>query len=298
MKLRRRKQLANEKQLLKHNPSRAIDLIIQQCNDYGLKPWFSEFKIRNRKKTDPLPDDNQILRHCVVAIAFSQGTQSRLIAELVETLEFSKAFQHFNIKALARKEPEKLLESHWQDLSIMRFRSKIDRIIKCAQTLEVLIEEHQTFSQYLKGFSIPRRIVNKTQLNRFWAGFDKLQQDLRTRNMPFFQSTTSLLQLLLDLDFDSVKPDLIVMRLARRLGIINRETGDLQLRTVAKTIQELAIEKQIRAPAIDLALLAFGNQTRAQASINTNFCPSKDPCSHTHCLVGRGRLCEAYTDFN
>ena len=34
--------------------------------------------------------------------------------------------------------------------------------------------------------------------------------------MPFFRSTTSLLQLLLDLDYDSIKPDLIVIVSSRQ----------------------------------------------------------------------------------
>ena len=76
--------------------------------------------------------------------------------------------------------------------------------------------------------------------------------------MPFFRHTTSLLQLLLDLDHDAIKPDLIVMRLCRRLGIASKEVGDKHFRHAVRFLQEYTVQRKISARALDWALLAFG----------------------------------------
>lgn len=111
--------------------------------------------------------------------------------------------------------------------------------------------------------------------------------------MPFFRSTTSLLQLLLDLDYDSVKPDLIVMRLARRIGMTDRELGDRHLRKVAREVQLYAVNRGVRAQAVDLEMLAFGGQTGSRTLLNKRFCPPSDPCRNHTCALGRKGLCKA-----
>ena len=105
--------------------------------------------------------------------------------------------------------------------------------------------------------------------------------------MPFFRSTTSLLQLLLDLDFDTVKPDLIVMRLARRLGIVGREEGDRAFRECARFLQTYSIGESCRASELDLALLAFGGQTGASRLLTQRFCPAIRPLPSSRLPLGR-----------
>jgi 3-methyladenine DNA glycosylase Tag len=275
------------------NASAALAVILDHCDASATPGWRDEIARRSRRAFSPLPDDREIMRRICVAIAYSQGARSVLIGELIETPVFKEAFAGFDPAILACRDPERILATYWNRLSHFRFRGKIPRIVQCAHALNGIIRDRGSFAAYLEGFQIPRRIRNSTHLEQFWQRFNGLQSDLGCRQMPFFSSTTSLLQLLLDLDYDSVKPDLIVMRLARRLGIVNRETGDRAFRQCVRFLQEYSITNGCRAAELDLALLAFGGQTGARQLLSQSFCPASDPCHHAACRIGARRLCTA-----
>ena len=141
---------------------------------------------------------------------------------------------------------------------------------------------------------MPRRINTNEQFELFWLGFDGLKREMNVRQMPFFRSTTSLLQLLLDLDYDSVKPDLIIMRLARRLGLTDKETGDKNMRNVVQMIQRYCLNRTSRPSGVDLMLLSYGGQTSASELLSEKFCPPNDPCKRNLCSLGEGGLCASY----
>ena len=164
-------------------------------------------------------------RFCI-AIAYSQGARSKSVYPLVRSQAFKYAFLFFDHHELAKFDPERILERHWDVLRIIRFRSKVVRIVECARILVEIVEEFGSFAKFLGRFRIPKNIDSPENLECFWKGFDSLRKDLEKRAMPFFRHTTSLLQLLLDLDHDAIKPDLIVMRFCRRLGIVTKEVGD------------------------------------------------------------------------
>jgi len=273
--------------------SAAIAVIQKHCNDSATPGWHDEIARRSRRRCQPLPDDCEIMRRICVAIAYSQGSRSSLIGELVETPLFVEAFAGFDHAVLALRDPDIILARYWRRIGHFRFRSKIPRIIQCARALNGIIRDCGSFSDYLEGFEIPRRIRNARHLEQFWQRFNALQSDLQRREMPFFRSTTSLLQLLLDLDYDAVKPDLIIMRLARRIGVVDRETGERAFRQCVRFLQEYSITNHRRAAELDLAMLAFGGQSGARQLLTQKFCPASGPCHHAACLVGANRLCSA-----
>lgn len=275
-------------------PWQALDLIGHTCNSFGGQDWKKESKVRARKAPRSLPSDQIMARHFAIAIAFSQGARSSTIRQLIQEPRFEEAFANFDPIDLSVQNPDQIITTHWNWLSPIRFRSKVGRIVRCATVLNDIAQEHGSFAIYLRSYRIPRRLHQLRDVDRFWNQFDKLQKDLKARRMPFFQSTTSLLQLLLDLDYDSVKPDLIVMRLARRIGITDKETGDKQLRRTARAIQEYAVDNQIRPPLVDLQMLAFGGQTGSRQLLTEKFCPASDPCSNSICPVGTAGLCVAH----
>ena len=279
---------------MKNDPWQALDKIAQQCASTGTADWNKEHQRRSVKRPRPMPNDEQMLRHFAVAIAYSQGAPSAVISKLIGKAVFASAFKHFKIKTLSATDPQQLLDRYWSELSAMRFRGKVDSIVRCAQVLASLQSSHGNFSIYLKSFAIPRRLKTDANIDRFWTNFDKLRIDLVHREMPFFKSTTSLLQLLLDLDYDSVKPDLIVMRLAKRIGLIESETGDRHLRFATRSIQEYALKRNIRPPLVDLQLLAHGGQTGARKLLNERFCLPAEICQQHHCTVGSSGFCSAY----
>lgn len=274
--------------------TKALALIRQECAAHATPVWESEVALRRARKPVPIPGDREIMRRICVAIAYSQGARSAQIEKLITTPVFKEAFAGFDPSALARRDPSRILDRYWSRLGHLRFKGKVHRIVQCAQALNGIAHDHGSFASYLESFQIPRRIRSEADLDQFWNKFDELRSDLHRRQMPFFRSTTSLLQLLLDLDFDSVKPDLIVMRLARRVGIVDRETGDRALRQCVRSLQAYSFAHSCRAAELDLALLAFGGQTGAGRLLSQRFCPPSDPCDHRACSLGRNWLCMAH----
>ena len=112
---------------------------------------------------------------------------------------------------------------------------------------------------------MPALLRSHDDIEMFWVGFSRLQKDLRDKGMPFFAQTTSLLQLLLDLGYDSIKPDVIVMRIAHRWRIVSREKGDSAFRQAVRKMQEYAVIRGRRALAVDWVVLTVGEQREALA---------------------------------
>lgn len=272
----------------------ALDLIGQVCAESGVPDWKREARRTSKKRRDPIPDDQEMMRRICVAIAFSQGAQSRLIEKLIDKPVFSEAFANFDVDRLARQKPEAIRRRYWKSLGHMRFKGKVDAMVNAARVMRDLAVEHGSFAEYLKGSQIPQRLKSEGDIDKFWEGFLLLRADLRSRKMPFFQNTTSLLQLLLDLDHDAVKPDLIIMRLARRIGMIEKETGEANLQEVVRQVQKFAISRGMRASLVDLQMLAFGGQSSASLLLSEKFCPASDPCQNPKCGIGRIGLCNAF----
>ena len=250
-----------------------LDSIISHCKSDGKQEWREEYSRRLNPLHSRIPSDQGIMKRFCVAIAYSQGTRSKSIHPLVRSKVFKEAFIGFDFRKLAKADPEAILEKHWGDLRIMRFRSKIEKIVQCAQFLVGVSKKYGSFAKFFRRFEIPRKIDSDKKIELFWKGFDSLQKELDHQNVPFFRHTTSLLQLLLDLDFDSVKPDLIIMRLCKKLGIVEKELGDKHFRRCVRFLQEYAVYRKISALSVDFALLAFGGQTWAGSLLETPVTP-------------------------
>jgi 3-methyladenine DNA glycosylase Tag len=274
---------------------RALDEILLTCAQFSTEQWVTELTPRMKQPSRRLPDDRGMMRIFAVAIAYSQNARSKQVSVLTEADEFRHAFADFDPAKLAQTKPSVILDRHWASLSSIRFRGKVERIVRCAQEMCGIQKKFGSFAIYLRSFKIPQRLQSGDDLDAFWERFDLLRADLQQREMPFFRSTTSLLQLLLDLDFDSVKPDLIVMRLARRIGLVERELGEPHFRAATKAIQRYAIERGLRARSLDLAMLAFGGQTGTRDLLSRRFCPPTDPCNDASCPLARKGLCKAFS---
>jgi 3-methyladenine DNA glycosylase Tag len=274
---------------------KALNTLVTLCKTHSSPDWEKEIAPRLSKKAHVFPDDRGFMRIFSIAIAYSQNAQSKQVSRLVESVKFHTAFSEFDPLVLSKASAKNILLRFWPHLGAMRFKGKVQRIIDCAKVLVGIQKESGSFENYLKVFQIPRRLRSPNDVEQFWIRFDLLRADLRQRQIPFFGSTISLLQLLVDLDFDSVKPDLIVMRFARRIGLVEKETGERFFRTAARAIQAYALDRGLRARAVDLMVLAFGGQTGARDLLSERFCPPADPCRNAACSIGAKHLCKAYT---
>lgn len=103
--------------------------------------------------------------------------------------------------------------------------------------------------------NISKEIKNEQDIEKFWFGFDILLKTLKENKISFFQSTTSLLHFLLDSGYDCVKPDLVVMKVAKKLNFVETESGDKNFRKAVRAIQEYSINRNTRPTIIDFYFL-------------------------------------------
>lgn len=274
---------------------RALDQIQAMCEEHSTPAFRSWLRVRSARTPRRIPATETIMRKIGYAIAYSRQARSDLVGPLITSGALDEAFLSFDHKRLARVKATNILSRHWKRIGCIRQKSKVSAILKAAAILSTIEKECGSFATYLHSFAIPRRIHSGSDINAFWLEFERLQSDLKRRQMPFFRQTTSLLQLLLDLDFDSVKPDLIIMRLARRIGLVEREVGERHLREAVWSLQAYSVLRGIRAAAMDWYLLSFGGQKEASESLRRRFCPSNGKCNANACAVGDKRLCTDYT---
>lgn len=232
----------------------------------GSPAWLGDLDRCMAEKPVRIPSGDRLLEKFAVAIAHSQSAPSDVVARMIRAGHLREALHDYSVDKVATENPARLLRRVWKPpLTCIRFRGKIAAIVQCARVLREIEAEHGTFAKYLRSFRIPKRVVSKPDIDAFWVQFDTLQSDLKRRSIPFFANTTSLLQLLIDLDHDALKPDLIIMRVAHEWGIVPRETGNPALRQAVRAFQEYGVNRGRRPLAVDWAVLTHGKQKGALA---------------------------------
>jgi 3-methyladenine DNA glycosylase Tag len=245
-----------------------FDQIINKVDLFVLEPSFSQEKSRrlNKLPSDYI-DDRGILRLCSYLIAFSQNSNSELVDKLIKSGNIDKVFQNFEIDEVIKMNPCDIVEQQWDLIKVMRQQGKIFHIIMLARKIKKI----GNLSDIFNNNRIPKRIESKSDIEEFWKGFNELQNILKDNKIPFFQSTTSLLHFLLESGYDCVKPDLVVMKVGKKLGIVESVESDENLRTVVRTIQEYSLDRGLRPSVVDLYFLIDEGQKWAKNFVRNEF---------------------------
>ena len=139
-------------------------------------------------------------------------------------------------------------------MCIERQQTKIFQIVTIARRINSNKFDYNVFN------NLPKKIESKDDFDLFWVQFKIIQNNFKKSKIPFFQSTTTLLHLLMEMGFYCVKPDVIVMKIASEIGIVNKEMNNKNFIEVVKILQEYSINKNIKPSIIDLCFLIKGNQ--------------------------------------
>lgn len=245
-----------------------FDSIISNVDSYVIEPLFSEEKTkRNNKTPKDFISERDILELFTYLIAFSQNSNSELVDKLIKSGNLNKVFINFEIDEVASMNPCDIVEKDWDLIKAMRQQSKIFHIIMLARKIKKI----ENISEILNSNIIPKRIESENDIIKFWEGFDQLQNILKTNKIPFFQSTTSLLHFLLESGYDCVKPDLVVMKVAKKIGIVDNVDTDESLRKTVKVIQEYSLNRKIRPSVVDLYFLIDEGQKWAKNFVSKDF---------------------------
>lgn len=245
-----------------------IDNIIETVNRFKMEPLFSEEKSRRQNKiVSTLPNDNEILKTLSYLIAYSQNSNSEIVEQVLKSGKFDYAFANFKIDKVVKLNPCDIADNHWTSIKGIRQQTKLFHIVSLARKIKNI----GSFADILNQTNIPTTIKNEIDIENFWCGFDKLLVTLKNNKIPFFQSTTSLLHFLLDIGYDCVKPDLVVMKVAKKLNIVDNETGDKNFRKTVRTIQEYSVERKIRPSIVDFYFLIDEGQMGAKKFVKQDF---------------------------
>jgi 3-methyladenine DNA glycosylase Tag len=245
---------------------RQLDQAWDSLTKGASEAWLADLDRCQAEKVVPIPSGDRLMEKFCVAIAHSQSAPSDVVLRMIKAGHLKAAMHDYSVAKIASENPTQLLRRCWKKpLTCIRFKGKIKSMVQCARILKDIESEHGSFAKYLRSFRVPRRIYSNADIEVFWQAFDALQQDLKKRKIPFFANTTSLLQLLIDLDHDALKPDLIIMRVAYQWGIVPRETGIPALRQAVRAFQEYGVIRKRRPLAVDWVVLTHGKQKGALA---------------------------------
>ncbi|MDU8886312.1 hypothetical protein RXV94_09085 [Yeosuana sp. MJ-SS3] len=245
-----------------------IDNIIEKIDMYKVEPIFSkEIKLRNDRKVSKELSENEIVEIFITLIAYSQNANSKLVEQIINSGIFKEIFDDFDINKICKMNPCDLADKYWNKIGGIRQQAKLFHIVSLARKIKNI----GSFRILLTKTEIPKSIKTEKDIDRFWIGFNKLRKVMEVNKVPFFRSTTSLLHLLLDMGYDCVKPDLVVMKVAKKIGIVEKETGEKNLIQTVRTIQEYSVYKNIRPSVIDLYFLIDEGQLGAKKFVKQEF---------------------------
>jgi 3-methyladenine DNA glycosylase Tag len=245
-----------------------IDSIIEKVNNYKVEPIFSnEIQSRNNRKVSNDLSENEIIEIFTTLIAYSQNANSKLVERVINTGIFNKIFADFDIDKIVDMNPCDLADEYWGEIGGIRQQAKLFHIVSLARKIKKI----GSFNKLLTETEIPKIIKTENDIDDFWVGFKTLKKIMEVNKVPFFRSTTSLLHFLLETGYDCVKPDLVIMKVAKKIGIVENESGDKNLVQTVRTIQEYSIDRKIRPSVIDLYFLIDEGQLGAKKFVKDDF---------------------------
>lgn len=247
-----------------------IDRVIANIDAHRNSPAFDvELARRTSLEVPHLVDNQTVLRHIAQIIAFAHADSKRVKA-MVDSGAYDKVWHDYDLDVVSRMNPCDIAEQEWGTLSSILARTKIFQVVMAARALL----KRADVAKILNECNIPRKAATLEEVDQFWAGFKVLQRVMRQADIPFVRSTTSLSHLLLHLGYDCIKPDVIVMRVASRLGIINDDPKkDTNLRKVARVLQEYAVSRGMRPGVVDMYFLIQEGQSEARDWVQSGFEP-------------------------
>ncbi|QEM69522.1 hypothetical protein FO488_16065 [Geobacter sp. FeAm09] len=257
-----------------------LDEIMAKVDLHKIEPLFSieVSALNSRYETTITREGNNLLRVMAKLIAYSNNAPSDKITQLLETDYFELAFHRFDLAAVASDTPERIVKSHWPTIKAIRFQKKVGYIVECARLLLEHGKDKATIESLYQQYNIPTKLANSEDIDSFWQKFDTLLIRYERERMPYFKNMTTLLHLLLHVGFPCVKPDLVVMRTAAQIGLVQGRDNHnayrpAERKLVVKTIQEYCLSRSVHPAIIDLYLLVHGRQLDSIKYVSQDFIP-------------------------
>lgn len=249
-----------------------VDEIINKVNKEKIEPLFTE-EVHQRLNRDLrlIDSDDLVFKSMAKLIAYSQNARSNIVDSMLQEGLFEKIFCNHNIEQVSQLDSKQVEDQYWDQIKMIRFKKKISSIIGCSISLKLIQAKYGSFKNLIHDMNIPFDNESQNDIDSFWIGFNRLKKELIDFNIPFFRSTTTLLHLLLHIGFDCIKPDLIVMTVAKDLDIVQSIKGNTNLIKVVQFVQNYSLKRTIKPSIVDFYLLIHGGQLWARRFVNSSY---------------------------
>lgn len=252
-----------------------IDLMVKHIDKYRNGDNFQrELASRRDRTVVPLVTDSEVLRNVAHIVAFAHAGSER-VKSMIDGGRWHSVWLNYDVQAVAALNPCDVIDQHWNTISSIMNGAKAYFIVMAARAISRLALQNGCggFDSLLNECRIPPRLEKEGDIAAFWKAFKNLRKQMKKHSIPYLGSITSLSHLLLHLGYDCVKPDVIVMQVAKKLGMIEDTKKDSSLEKVARLLQEYAVDRKIRPSEIDMYFLIQGQQSEARAWVRPDFKP-------------------------
>lgn len=235
-------------------------------SDEEFEAIFSEFR---EKKFQERSDDEyfKIIRD----ITFYSGFKAETVTNKKHTIE--KHLPTF-LQSADYGKPD--IDSILSDGNMIKNRGKIEATIQNAQVLRKLVKQHGSFQKYLESFHPTTSFENLILL----------KEDLEFR-FGYLGGITSY-HFLTDIGLNVLKPDRVLTRIFKRLGLIEDES--LLFKTISRG-REFAAATGHSIRYIDIVFVKYGQQGNdevlkikdgicLESKPKCNLCGVRDYCRH------------------
>jgi len=210
----------------------------------------------------------------LVDVVFYSGFRAATVTEKLPVIK-----RHFPAIDIVADYGHQDIDRILADKEMIRHEGKIKACVKNAQAIKQLIQKHGSFSLYLASFKPTESEKNLQALKR----------DLQ-RQFSYISKVTSY-HLLTDFGFDVLKPDLVICRIFKRLGIINDE-GDLL--EVIRQGRMFAEATKLPIRYIDIVFVAYGQVQSNEMGVDRGICLKVPRCG----FCGLTVFCEWYKNIH
>jgi DNA-3-methyladenine glycosylase I len=212
---------------------------------------FGRFKkFENKKRTD-----NEIFR-LLTMIVFYSGFRSSTVEKKEKII-----LGHFPDYITVSKYSDKDFNNIISDTNMIRNKNKIRGCINNAVKFKSIVEKHGSFQNYLDSFNIDESFENLILLKESLCNFS-------------FIGETTVYHLLGDLGYNVIKPDRVILRIFKRLGLIE---NDERLGTIIQG-QKFSIETGYPIRYIDIIIVKYGQLGESiEFGLKNGICLEKNP---------------------
>jgi len=208
----------------------------------------------------------------LVDVIFYSGFRAATVTAKLDIIH-----KHFPNYEIVTKYEEPEIEIILSDERMIRNRNKIRACVDNAKAFQEILSEYGSFQEYVESFGA-------------WSSFENLmllKEELEYKFAGIGRITTY--HYLTDIGMPVLKPDRVICRIFRRLGLIENEQQLLKTVIQGRKFAD-ATEHPIRY--IDIVFVAYGQVQSLKFGLEKGICLEKKPLCN---LCGAKEICNYYS---